>query len=284
MTLDPRLHAFRPDLADARLKGRIEASRFVEGQPRRVASGLAELRRLPATEAPLDTQLRFGEAVLVFDTRDAWCWVQSREDGYVGYVLAAALADPGPAPTHQVAALRTFRFAATDIKSPVLDHLTLGCALAATDEHDRFLELAGGGFVYAPHAEVQGTRHADWVSTAERFIDVPYLWGGRSALGLDCSALVQTALGLAGHALPRDSRQQQDSAAAGQLLAPDAKLHRGDLIFSPGHVAIASGPESIVHANAYHLMVAHEPLAGFRHRLAQRGEAFTLVRRPEPTA
>lgn len=280
MTLDPRLHAARPDLADARLRGRVEAARFVEGQPRRVARGLADLRRRPEAEAPLDTQLRYGEEVLQFESKGGWAWVQNRADGYVGYVEADRLTEPGPAPSHQVAALRTFRFARPDIKSPVLDHLTLGSALQASDEHDRFLELADGGFVYAPHAEPFGLGHRDWVATAERFLDVPYLWGGRSSLGLDCSALVQTALGLAGIAVPRDSGQQRDSDSAGAILPAGAPLHRGDLLYSPGHVAIATGPETLVHANAYHLMVAHEPLAGFRHRLAQRGEAITLVRRP----
>jgi len=281
MSLDPRLNAIRPDLADARLRGRAEAGHFVAGQPRRVAHGCADLRRRPAADAPLDTQLRFGEAVMLFEEKDGWAWVQNQADGYVGYLQTAALAPAGPAPTHQVAALRTFRFAAADIKSPVLDHLSLGSPLVQADEHDRFIELEGGGFVYATHAEPLGAAHRDWVGTAERFIDVPYLWGGRTALGLDCSALAQTALTLAGRACPRDTYMQRDSDAVGRALPPDAPLHRGDLLFSPGHVAIASGPETVVHANAFHLMVAHEPLAGFRHRLAQRGEAITLVRRPE---
>jgi cell wall-associated NlpC family hydrolase len=276
MSLDPRLNAVRRDLADIRLRGRVEAQRFVAGEARRVARGAADLRRGPAADAPLDSQLRFGEAVMLFEEKDGWAWVQNQADGYVGYLEAAA-----PAPTHQVAALRTFRFAAADIKSPVLDHLSLGSPLVLADEHDRFIELADGGFVYATHAEPLGAAHRDWVGTAERFIDVPYLWGGRTALGLDCSALAQTALTLAGRPCPRDTYMQRDSDAVGRALPPDAALHRGDLLFSPGHVAIASGPETVVHANAFHLMVAHEPLAGFRHRLAQRGEAITLVRRPE---
>lgn len=280
MSLDRRLHAYRPDLADLRLKDLVPAERYAAGEPRRVACGVTALRRSPAGEAPQDTQLCFGEAVLLFDSRDGWAWVQSQADGYVGYLEAAALGEAGPAPTHQVSALRTFRFAAPDFKAAVLDHLTLGSPLAAVDERRRFLELAGGGFVYAPHAEVHGVTHRDWVATAERFLEVPYLWGGRSSLGLDCSALVQTALTLAGRPCPRDSDQQQDSGALGEPLPPQAPLHRGDLVFSPGHVAIATGPETLLHANVYHLMVAHETLAGFRHRLAQIGEAITLVRRP----
>jgi len=280
MTLDPRLNAFRPDLADSRLEGQVEAQRFVAGSPARVVRGCVDLRREPAATAALDTELIFGEQVVVFEERDGWAWVQNEADAYVGYLEAAALVPGEAPPSHQVSALRTFRFSAADIKSPPLDQLTLGAPLLATGEHDRFLELADGGFVYAPHAEPYGALHHDWISTAERFLQVPYLWGGRSALGLDCSALVQRSLTLAGHFCLRDTYQQRGSETTGALLPADAPLHRGDLVFSPGHVAMATGPETLVHANAYHLAVAHETLAGFRHRLHARNEAILLVRRP----
>lgn len=280
MTLDPRLNAYRPDLADLRLQGQVEAERFVAGSPARVVRGCVDLRREPAATAALDTELIFGEQLLVFETRDGWAWVQNLSDGYVGYLEAAALVPGEVQPTHQVSALRTFRFSAADIKSPPLDQLTLGAPLLVTGERDRFLELADGGYVYAPHAEPFGAAHRDWVSTAERFLQVPYLWGGRSALGLDCSALVQRCLTLAGHFCLRDTYQQRGSDTSGALLPAETPLHRGDLVFSPGHVAIATGPETLVHANAYHLAVAHETLAGFRHRLHSRNEAILLVRRP----
>ncbi len=283
MSLDPRLHAHRADLADLRLKDLVQAERYAAGEARRVNRGVAPLRRGPANDAPLDSELRFGEGVLQFDNREGWAWVQSQTDGYVGYVEEALLIQSEATITHQVSAVRTFRFAEPSFKAVVLDHLTLGSPLAAVDERQRFLELADGGFVYAPHAEPQGVIHKDWVATAERFLDIPYLWGGRTALGLDCSALVQTALTLAGFPCPRDSDQQRDSDSLGEPIALQTPLHRGDLVFSPGHVAIATGPETLLHANVYHLMVAHEPLAGFRHRLAQIGEVITLVRRPSPS-
>lgn len=282
--LDPRLHAYRPDLADSRLEGRVTAARFVAGTPARVARGQVDLRRLPAPSAGLDTQLLFDEAVAVFEEKAGWSWVQAARDGYVGYVESAGLAPGKPKPSHQVSAIRTFRFSAPDIKSPPLDHLSLGTPLEATDEHDRFLELAGGGFVYAPHAEPWGVVHADFVATAERFLAVPYLWGGKSALGLDCSALVQGALLLAGRPCPRDTYQQADDPRLGELVEADRTLHRGDLLFSPGHVAFATGSETLLHANAWHLAVAHETLASFRSRLARRGEAITRVRRPAEAA
>lgn len=280
-SLDPRLHAYRPDLADLRLKGRVEAERFVAGEVARVVGGVVPLCRSPG--GALDTQLLFGEAVEIFEEREGWAWVQAEQDRYVGYTPAAGLKRGRVSPTHRVSALLTFRFSEASIKSPPLDHLSLGTPLQAVDEHDRFLELADGGFVYAPHAELPQVRHADWVSTAERFLELPYLWGGRSALGLDCSGLVQTVLRLAGIACPRDTYQQFDSPALGAVLPPEAPLHRGDLVFSPGHVAIASGAETLVHANAFHLAVAHEPLVAFRRRLAQRDEAITRIRRPAPS-
>ena len=280
MGLDPRLNAFRPDLADRRLEGQVEARRFAAGEPAHVVVGLASLRRAPAADAPQDSELLFGEAVAVFERRDDWAWVQAARDGYVGYVLAAQLGEGHVAPTHQVAALRTFRFSRPDIKSPPLDHLSLGAPLAASDEHDRFLELADGGFVYAPHAEPAGVTHGDYVATAERFLAVPYLWGGRSALGLDCSGLVQTVLRLAGRTCLRDTYMQREEAAIGPEAALDRPPERGDLVFSPGHVAIATGAETLLHANAYHLAVAHETLAGFRHRLKVAGQAIDRIRRP----
>lgn len=282
MGLDPRLNAFRADLADRRLQGQVEATRFAAGEPGRAVAGQASLRRAPAADAPQDSELLFGESVTIFDRQGDWAWVQAARDRYVGYVRLAQLAAGEAAPTHQVAALRTFRFSRPDIKSPPLDQLSLGSPLAATDERSRFLELADGGFVYAPHAEPIGAHHADFVATAERFLAVPYLWGGRSALGLDCSGLVQTVLRLAGRHCPRDTYMQRDDAGIGPEVPLERALERGDLVFSPGHVAIASGAETLLHANAYHLAVAHETLAGFRHRLKVAGQAIERVRRPPP--
>ena len=282
MGLDPRLNAFRPDLADRRLEGQVDARRFASGEPARVIAGQASLRRAAGEDAAKDSELLFGEAVTVFDRKDGWAWVQAARDGYVGYVALAQLLDGGSVPTHQVSALRTFRFSRPDIKSAPLDHLSLGSPLAVRAEANRFLELVDGGFIYAPHAEPFGAIHPDYVATAERFLAVPYLWGGRSALGLDCSGLVQTALRLAGRPCPRDTYMQRDDAAVGPEAPLDRPLERGDLVYSPGHVAIATGAETLLHANAYHLAVAHETLAGFRHRLKVAGQAIDRVRRPEP--
>lgn len=277
MSLDPRLHAFRPDLADAHLKGQVEAALFVVGTPYRVVVGQAPLCRTPAGK--LDSQLLFGESLRVFEVKHGWAWAQNDYDGYVGYVPLAAIREGTVHPTHQLCVPRSFRFSEADIKSPPLDHLSLATPLEGVIE-GKFLALKDGGFVYHKHVEAFGTLHPDWVASAALLLNVPYLWGGRSALGIDCSGLVQTALRLAGRPARRDSYQQRDDERIGQELAPDAPLRRGDVIFSPGHVALAVDGATILHANAFHLAVAYEDLAEFKARLAKVGEAILKVRRP----
>ncbi len=263
MSLDPRLNAFRPDLADARLAGRVEAARFVAGAPRRVVAATAPLRRVPRAEAPWDSEALHGETLRVFEETDGWAWAQLDADGYVGWLPAAALAPPGAAPTHVVTALRAFVHAGPDMKLPPLTALPMGSRLALADRVTTrgtdYLRLAGGdGAVAAQAVRATGDPpEADFVAVAERFLETPYLWGGRSSLGLDCSGLVQVALAMAGIAAPRDSDLQQ--AALGEPAA--APLRRGDLVFWPGHVGILSDALTLLHANGHALAVAREPLA-----------------------
>jgi len=281
MALDPRLNAFRPDLADARLEGQIEAARFVAGRPALVARGIADIRRAPAGDAPLDAQLWYGERVSVFEVADGWAWIQAETDSYVGYTPAGALAGAeATAPSDRVSVPLTFRFPAPSIKAPPLDSLPMGALLRRNGATEDFIALHDGGYVFARHAAPAAQCLSDWAETASRFLGVPYLWGGRSFLGLDCSGLVQTALLMAGRASPRDTYQQKDSPLLGASLPPDTPRQRGDILFSPGHVVMALDGARIVHANAYHLAVAIEPFADFAARIAARGEAVSILRRP----
>ncbi len=281
MSLDKRLNLYRPDLADVALEGRVQAESFVAGSPRQVVGGLADLRRRPDADAPLDAQLWYGERVTLFEERDGWAWIQAESDRYVGYAPAVTLGEVGAsAPTHRVSVPMTFRFPAPDIKTAPLDRLPMGAFLRVRAERDAFLELEDGGFVFTRHTAGADWLAEDWAETALRFLGVPYLWGGRSFTGIDCSGLVQTALLLAGRRVPRDSDMLRDSDALGQALPPDSPRQRGDLLFSPGHVVMALDGEEIVHANAYHLAVVREPFAAFVERLAGRGEDVTLLRRP----
>lgn len=277
--LDRRLHAWRADLADAGLKGQVEAARFVAGTPALVRAASAPLRREPRPDAPLDTEALHGESVRVFEeTAEGWAWVQLDGDGYVGWCPSEALGRPGEAATHRVARLRTFVYPGPSIKLPPLMLLSMNAAVAVLDTEGAFART-DTGFIWAGHLAPLGERTADWVAVAELFVGTPYLWGGRTSLGLDCSALVQMALAAAGIACPRDSDMQEAAFGLPAVAFDPEALVRGDLIFWKGHVAIARGDGTIVHANGHHMETVIEPAAGAVARIRKAGLAVTSVGR-----
>lgn len=276
--LDRRLHAFRADLADTALEGQVESERFTEGQPGVVRVSAADLRRAPDPATGIDTQLLFGEPVTVFDVRDGWAWVQSGRDGYVGYLDAEALDGPIGKPTHQVAALQTFLYPEPDMKTPVLAALSMTSLVRVVGERDGYAEAAGAGWVFHEHLAALDAHDRDHAATALRFRGLPYRWGGKATAGLDCSALVQMALHRAGVECPRDSDMQ--AASVGALLDDDAEIERGDLLYFPGHVAIALDVENVVHATANSMDVCIEPVAVVVERaMAESGRGLTAIRR-----
>jgi cell wall-associated NlpC family hydrolase len=275
--LDKRLNAYRPDLAAAHLRGQVEAERFVEGTPYEVIEPIADVRRAPSPDAPLDTQALYGERVTVYEINgEGWAWGQLESDGYVGWLPENALAKPGSAPTHHVIVPRTLCFPAPDIKRPPLGALSMNAKLAIARQDGKFAIAANGWHLPASHVAPLGTAYPDFVAVAEMFAGTPYLWGGKSALGIDCSGLVQVSMHAAGRDCPRDSDMQE--AALGRGIALD-QLARGDLLFWPGHVAIACDAQSIVHANAHHMMVAREPVKPALERIAGAGSNLRAVKR-----
>lgn len=279
---DPRLTPARPDLAAESLRGIVDAPRYVEGTPRRVVAAVAPLRRRPACDAPLDTEALFGETLRVYDTdAEGWSFVQLDADQYVGYVPSDVLAPPDPAgPTHKVAALRTFLFPGPDIKLPPLAALPGGSRVSVRDLRGAFA-VTPDGFVPAVHLVPVDVRVPDFVAEAARFLGTPYLWGGRSSLGIDCSGLVQAALAACGVAAPRDSDMQE--AALGVEVPADTPPARGDLLFWPGHVAIAEGPDTLLHANAFHMAVAREARTAALERISGAGLPLRRAKRlPSP--
>ncbi len=281
---DRRRHPWRSDLAASYLEGQVPSRHFVAGWPRQVRVGCAALRAAPNDRAEQQSQLLFGERVTLFEERDGWAWVQNRADGYVGYLHGEALDDILTEPTHWVAALRTFVYAQPDLKTPPREMLSLTSPVTVTGCKDGYAALAGGGWVFAAHLVPWHHTEPDFVATALRLLGTPYLWGGRSTIGLDCSALVQLALAMAGIAAPRDSDMQR--AELGESLGPvssdGAGLigRRGDLVFFPGHVAIMLDAHTLVHATAFAMAVTIEPLAAVITRTdPSRGGGLSAVRR-----
>jgi cell wall-associated NlpC family hydrolase len=276
----------RPDLAAKRLEGRVTAARFVEGTSRDVIDAQAPVRRNPSHEAPLDTQALKGERVTIYETSgEGWCWAQLESDGYVGWLPDNALAAPGPRVTHKVTALRTLVFPAADIKQPPLETLPLGAQLAIRSIDERFAVTERGEYVPARHVAMLDAYESDFVSVAEKFLGTPYLWGGKTGLGLDCSGLVQISLNACGIDCLRDSDMQERNAGAAIDAGSSLQhLQRGDLIFWKGHVAIARDKTMIIHANAFHMAVAIEPVADAVARIRAAGSEITSVRRVSASA
>lgn len=254
---DPRTVLARPDLADERLEGLVRATRFARTEKRVCRAAAGAIRKAPAQDAPLETQLLFGEAFDVLETAEGWAWGQARRDGYVGFVRADDLAPAPAAPTHWVKALRTFGFSKADLKSAPAMALSMNSLVQVTGETNGFFDGGDAGFIPVAHLAPVGDFETDPAAVAERFVGAPYLWGGRGSLGLDCSGLIQQALYACGRACPRDTDQQM---AAFERIEARA-LGRGDLVFWRGHMGMMLDAEQLIHANAHHMAVAVEPLA-----------------------
>jgi hypothetical protein len=281
---DPRVTPVRRDLAAKHLAGVVDAPRFVDGAAYEIGAAQAPLRAAPAFDKPLETEALKGERMMVYDVSgDGWAWGQLAGDGYVGFVPASALRAAGPAATHKVSALRTFVYPGPSIKLPPLETLSFGCRLAVARVDDGFAVTAAG-YVPMLHLAPVEARETDFVAVAERFLGTPYLWGGKTSLGMDCSGLVQLALGACGIACPRDTDMQE--RALGTALAQPfdlAWLRRGDLVFWKGHVAIVRDGATFLHANASrHMAVAFEPAAEAIERIRPISGEITSVRRLPP--
>ena len=271
---DPRVNPWRDDLAAEHLRGEIDAPIYARGHDRAVIAPVTALRRAPAHGAMMDTQLLLGEKFRVYEERGPWVWGQAQSDDYVGYVLAEDLG-VDIATTHRVTALRSFIYTDPDIKSRPLMAVSMGAHVRVTGFEGAFGVLADGSYIFAGHIDAETAHANDFVQVAERFIGVPYLWGGRESLGLDCSALVQISLSMCGHACPRDSDMQE--AVLGAPVSGD--LARGDLVFWKGHVGILHNADTLLHANATHMCVVSEPFVPATKRIGETAGDIRQIRR-----
>ena len=277
---DPRLTPARPDLAAKYLEGKVKAARFVTGDEFEISEAVAPLRLGPSSDAELATQALRGERVTIYDRNgEGFAWGQLNSDGYVGWLPDRALTKPGAAPTHKVTALRTFAFPGPSIKLPPVDTLVMGTTVTVLREDGPFAVTREGWHLPRQHIAIIGQNADDFVAVAERFAGTPYLWGGKSSFGIDCSGLVQVSLNAAGTGCPRDSDMQQDGLGKALDSAEARRLQRGDLIFWKGHVAIVRDTDSIVHANAHHMATVVENTRTAIARIKAAGSEIIAIKR-----
>lgn len=277
--LDPRLHAYRPDLADAALAGQVQAERFVAPRLMQVVEPVITLHKAPRFDAMQLTQALFGEEVKLFHEEEGWAWVQLVKDGYVGYVNGNALSPQLVPPTHRIAVTSTFMYPEASLKTLPAIALTLNAQVTVTSETGSYSRLSNGLFVFSAHLKRIEDVEQDFVAVAEMFRHVPYYWGGKCVRGLDCSGLVQLSLEACGMPALRDSDMQEQTLGEKLLVNDLDSLKRGDLVFWNGHVGIMTDERTLLHANGHHMMVVAEPLKDAVDRIAAKYGQLTSVRR-----
>ena len=277
---DPRLTPARGDLAAKYLEGKVKATRFVAGEEFEISEAIAPLRNGPSADAELATQALLGERVTIYDRNgEGFAWGQLNSDGYVGWLPDRALAKPGAAATHKVTAIRTFAFPGPSIKLSPVETLVMGTTLTVLREEGAFAVTRQNWYLPRQHVGGIDAMAENFVAVAERFVGTPYLWGGKSSFGIDCSGLVQVSLNAAGTGCPRDSDMQRDGLGRALDAAEAKRLQRGDLIFWNGHVAIARDAETIVHANAHHMATVVESTRDAIARIKAAGSEILAIKR-----
>ncbi|SFR09087.1 C40 family peptidase [Poseidonocella sedimentorum] len=263
---DPRLTPANGRVASAALRGHVTAARFVEGAARQISAPVADL--LHAPRGKRQRQVVTGEGVTVWEIEDGWAFVTLARCGYCGYLRAGVLGEALPV-THRISARSTHLYAEADFKAADLAALSYGARVQVIGTSGRFCETPQG-FLPSAHLEPLSRPALDPVAEAERFIGTPYLWGGNSGFGIDCSGLVQAACLAHGIAAAGDSDLQAE--ALGEDVPAGTPPARGDLLFWTGHVAWVRDADHVIHANVHHMAVAVEGLAEATGRIAAQGD------------
>lgn len=276
--MDKRLHVYRADLADARLEGQVEADRFVSGTAAQFVAPCTPVHHAPQSNAVQLTQAVMGETALMFEQKNGWTWVQLDHDQYVGYVRSESLGATVHPTTHQVCVASTLIYPKPDLKTQPAILIPMNAKLAVIGEHGQYSELATGGFVFTKHIDAK-IRPSDYVAIAEKFLNVTYLWGGKTQSGLDCSGLVQTALHACGISCPRDADMQEKELGTTLHINDLDGLKRGDLVFWAGHVGIMFDESNLIHSNGFHMQTVIEPLKLAATRIADSEKPITSLKR-----
>ena len=284
--LDPRINAYRSDRAAAQLRGLIEAPSYIEGSLARITAAKAPLHHGPDYDTAVVSEIIYGDDVTVYDEAGNWAWVQNNRDGYVGYVPSGCLSPNMAQPTHKITSLSTFAYGRADLKTPLPYKLYMNSRLHVVGQIGDYMQLKDGRFVHRQHVTELHDIADDFVSVAERYLEVPYLWGGRTSDGIDCSGLVQVAYEFSGLSCPRDSDMQQSLPGRALDLGGMEEMRRGDLVFWPGHVAMMVDDAMLLHANARDMAVNVEPFFAAVTRIASRGDGdvLTVLRPPALSA
>lgn len=266
---DPRLIPARADLAASHLNGQVQAERFVGGREGVVVMNRAQLRAEPDAGARLFTEILFGERFIIYELKKGWVWGQAPLDGYVGYLPANAISPRAGEATHRVSVPLTQVYPEPDIKAPPVMSLPMTARLAVADgePENGLLEAPGAGWVWARHLARLDRPVENFVNTALGFMGAPYLWGGKTIAGVDCSGLIQLSLAMANIPIPRDCDMQ--AGAIGEPVDQRSERQRGDIVFFPGHVGIMLDAKRLLHANATHMMVTAEPLEKVAAKIAE---------------
>lgn len=275
VALDGRVHAVRPDLADVSLAGTLFSAHYARAIELTCVAPGTPVLTAPSVSARAVSQILRGESFHALDVTTDWTWGFCGHDGYVGYVRRDALDRHAP-PQHRIVGRPAPLFSMPDIKSPILAFWAMGSLCSGALDGD-FID-AGDGFVHRRHAAPANGLESDWVAVAERYLGQPYVWGGRGHRGVDCSGLVQVALGACGLPVPRDSDLQREGV--GSPVPLGTTLQRGDFVFFPGHVGIMTSATDMLHANAHWMSVVIEPLSDVMDRLrAHHEQPILAIRR-----
>lgn len=267
--LDKRLNLYSSKVAERSLIGQVEAEEFIDGDPFHIATVLADLKSEPNHECGLDCQIVRGENVLVFAEKNGWAWVKSIRDNYVGWTKSSNLASGVFSPTHWVSVPRTYVYPQADMKSSRSGYLGMAAGVMVVGKTEtrgtKYLILKDGNAMIADHLAPIDKFYSDYVEVAELLLRTPYLWGGSSSYGIDCSGLVQLSMRMAGIEVLRDSDMQAASIGTPFEANQDwSNIKRGDLVFWRGHVGICQGVKDgqqyLIHANGNTMDVTSEPL------------------------